>query len=430
MGRGFEEMARTLYPDANNRFTRLLSSIMAYPTFDRVAPAAIKNTPLDAPRVEWNSYSAIGYARAGGFGPLFYLLCVLALVYALPARALARGRRREMEGWLLFTLFLLTAIHPHSWQMRYVPFVWLFPIVLFLSLPASRESLLLVPLLLLFADAGGVLWIFGKGYCASSTRIADDLSPYRGQTVLLDRSVFQADGFFGRFGIRQKFANPEVSRFFDAKSWNETRSARQSHRISIGSVLNFREDLPPLPLFPLVLREKEAEPWILMSEGLFVLDKEYLTASKEFSLGQILALMETMPLNLDGITDGVWNYSPKIKLFLRVRKKPESDMEFSLTGTPRAAGGTPQKRKMAVYANNEQIGEWLWDEPGPAGKTVTIPLKLLEESWNDDMNLLVMRMDFAEPDGAYDPDAFPDRRSPLRHCLNFEKIEFRPLPRR
>ncbi|MDR2176269.1 MAG: hypothetical protein LBO82_10100 [Synergistaceae bacterium] len=424
MNDGLGGMAEKLYPAAHNRFTRLFFSAIAYTTFDYHSAAAIKKTPLDAPRSEWEEYAAIGYARGGGFGPLFYLLCVLALVYVLLSYVSAP--RGKIEGWLLFTLFLLAAVHPHSWQVRYVPFVWLFPIVLFLSLPAGREYLLLVPLLLLFADAGGVLWIFGRGYCAFSRTIAGDLAPYRGQTVLLDRSVFQADGFFDRFGIRQRFANPEAVELFNMgmNSWKEVPPARRSHRISIGSVLNFKEDLPPLPTFPLRLSEEEAAPWVSMSEGLFLLDKKAMTFEK-LTMEQIMRLGKTMPPTFDGVTDGVWNYSPRVKLFTRVWKKPEADMEFFLTGSPRVLGGVLQKRKMAVYVNNKPLGEWLWDEPGPAEKTVTIPLALLEESWNDEMNLLAVRMDLAEPDGVFDPDALLDPRSPLRHSLNFEKIEFR-----
>jgi hypothetical protein len=425
MSNGFNGMAGTLYPNAHNRFTQLLSSITSYTTFDYKAPAVTKNTPLDAPRIEWSSYSAIGIARAGGLGPLFYLLCVLALIYVVLSRVFTpRGRRWEIEGWLLFTLFLLIAVHPHSWQIRYVPFVWLFPIVLFLSLPANKAYLLAVPLLFFLIDIGGVMWVFGKKYCDFSWRITEDLAPYRGQTVLLDRSIFQADGFFGRFDIRQKFANPEASKWFDGNSWGEARPARHSQRISIGSVLNFKEELPPLPTFPLVLYTRDAKPWVLMSEGLFVLDKTDLT-SRDFTAGQIQGLMDMLPWAIEDITDGVWNYSPRVKLFLRVWKKPESDMEFSLTGTPRVIDDVSQKRKMAVYVNNKRVGEWLWDEPGSSEKTVIIPLELLEESWNDEMNLLVLRMDFAEIDGVYNPDALPDMRSPLRHCLNFEKMEFR-----
>jgi hypothetical protein len=427
MNKGFDSMANTLYPNAKNRFTQLFSSITAYTTFELSSSATTKNTPLDAPWIEWSSYDTVGIARAGGLGPLFYLLCVLALIYAVLSRALApRGQSWEMESWLLLTLLMMIAIHPHSWQIRYVPFVWLFPIALFLFMPVNKEYLLAVPLLFLFIDVGGVFWIFGKNYCNSSLNIANDLEPYRGQTVLLDRSIFQADGFFGRFGIRQKFVNPEVTGLFDADAWGEVRPARFSNRFSVGSNLNFKDDLPPLPAFPLVLSEEDAKPWVLMSEGLFAFDREAM-ASGDFSAGQIHGLLKMLPWTLDGVADGIWNYSPKVKFFMQIWKKPESDMEFSLTGSPRIIDGTLQKRKMAVYVNNKQLGEWLWDEPGPVEKTMTIPLELLEESWNDDMNLLVLRMDFAEPGGVYDPNAFSYPGSPLRHCLHFEKMEFKDV---
>jgi hypothetical protein len=84
---------------------------------------------------------------------------------------------------------------------------------------------------------------------------------------------------------------------------------------------------------------------------------------------------------------------------------------------------------MAIYVNDRRIGEWLWDEPGPVEKTVKIPLELLEESYNDEMNLLVLRLDLSEPGEDYDPNAYVNPFSPLRHCLNFEKIEFRPRRR-
>jgi hypothetical protein len=54
-------------------------------------------------------------------------------------------------------------------------------------------------------------------------------------------------------------------------------------------------------------------------------------------------------------------------------------------------------------------------------------LELLEESWSDEMKLLVVRMDISELDGVFDPDVPVDAQSPLRHCLKFEKIEFREI---
>ena len=116
------------------------------------------------------------------------------------------------------------------------------------------------------------------------------------------------------------------------------------------------------------------------------------------------------------VSKGFVNYSGKIKFFVRVAEKPSSDMEFTLTAGFMEEGKTIRSQRMSVYANDRQIGEWLWDRTTPEEKTVTIPLNLLEESHRSPMNLLCLRLALsdAKTNSAQEFD-----------LMMFEKMEFR-----
>jgi hypothetical protein len=435
-------IAERLYPGLNNRFTRFFVSVAAYPTWEQKYPVELKD-PLTAPRLEWDLYRHVGNAQAGGLGPFFYLLCLLALLYA--ALGVLDSPRGSPDAWLLLTLLAMTAIHPHSWQVRYVPFVWVLPAVLFQFLPAKRDFLLLVPLALFAADAAGVSYVFASDYLGSTRRIERELTPYRGQAVLLDRSCFQVGGFFDRFGIRQKFANPEAEKEdFSNEFWAAPRLGRETGRMSFGSNLAFEEDLPPLPAVPLVLADGKAVPWRRMSDGLALLTPEsmdvfYTRMAKAaevldlaesgkglppgeadsvlFSLSEMRQIAPTLPPtreSAEGLERGVWNYDKKVKLYMRVADEPKGDLILALTASPRRVDGASLAQETEVFVNNRSLGTRLWE--GPGEKTLVIPLELLKESFEGEMRLLTLMFLVTLPG---------EPEFGLKHSLNFEKLEFR-----
>jgi hypothetical protein len=350
----------------------------------------------------------------------------------------------------------MTAIHPHSWQVRYVPFVWAIPVVLFQALPARRDYLLLVPLALFAADAAGVSYVFASDYLARTRKIEGELEPHRGQAVLLDRGTFQFDGIFGRYGIRQKFANPEAGKRgdFSNEPWAAPRLGRQTGHMSFGSNIAFEEDLPPLPMFPLVLADAEASPWLRMSDGVALFTRESMdefytrmekagkaldraesgknlslsdfrfdsedagTPSGFFSLSEMIKIAPMYPPTRESAEElgpGVWNYGKKVKFYMRVPDEPKGDMTFSLTGSPCLLEGMPLPQEAEVFVNNRFLGRWLWE--GPDEKTLVVPLEILRESFDDEMRLLTLTFIVTLPG---------EPENGLMHSLNFEKLEFRP----
>jgi hypothetical protein len=404
---GLEKIAQNVYPTCHNRFTRFLFSVMAYPSYSENYPAELKN-PLGAPWLEWQMYKNIEVARAGGMGPLFFLLCLLALAYLF----ISRGR---VKPWLPITLAALVAIQPHSWQARYVPFIGLFPAALLTAAYPGKgngkEYLLPLPLLLSIINVLGIGYVRVGSALELNRQIIERLSPHEGEYVLLNKSVFQCDGFFDRFAIKQKFANLEAT-FFPNSMWNN-RPENIIGRPLFGGDIAFEEDIPPLPASPVFFGEESAGPWMKMSEGVVFYDPE---EEKTFSSPFIAS-----------VPKGVWNYAEKVKFFMKVTENPSGDMLFSLTASSRA-GREGQKMRALVFANfagypdfrSHPIGEWVWNRPGADEKTIVIPWRILTESRQDPMKLLILMFYLSSGEESNFTPARPFQ-------LMFEKMEFRHL---
>ena len=112
---------------------------------------------------------------------------------------------------------------------------------------------------------------------------------------------------------------------------------------------------------------------------------------------------------------GFWNYSGKIKFYVRVTEKPAGDVEFALTAGLREEEGTVRPQKMSVYANNRPIGEWVWDRRGSEEKTIMISREMLEESYNDPMSLLTLMFYLSDM----------ETNAAREFSIMFEKMEFR-----
>jgi len=80
-------------------------------------------------------------ARLGGFGPMFSGVFILALVMAI---LLYRDARKESVfrniTWLLAFIVISVIVMPESWWARYVPQLWLFPILLLLAAEVLRRD--------------------------------------------------------------------------------------------------------------------------------------------------------------------------------------------------------------------------------------------------------------------------------------------------
>jgi len=409
-----ENLAQGVYPNAHNRITRLLTSIASYPSpaIIRSQPPAVLKNPLSATRREWMMHGPGSEFASGGMGPLFFLL----LLSSLPFCIFLRDWENRGNGWLILTLCLMTLIHPHAWLLRYAPFLWALPFFLCLSAPHRwNHYILAVPIILGTLNSGGVAYFSLKNASNITHTITETLAPHQGEYVLLDRTIFRVDGIFNRFGITQRFANPEqivfLNRHFLYNHWER----RIPGRPAFGSNIAFEADIPPLPTLPIIFAEASSEPWIRMSEGI-------LNSEEESSL--LDTFLHFAPIGSDEAIEhhlwnqflhtaspGFWNYAERVKFYMRVTEKPAAGFKFALAASLREEEGAVTPQRMLVYANERRTGEWLWNRSGSEEKTVTLPLEMLEESYASPMNLLVLRLEL--------PDA------EQRFNIMFEKMEFR-----
>jgi hypothetical protein len=391
-----ETLANRVHPDAHNRVTRLLRSIASYPSYAALAqhyPAELKE-PLWASLHEWKMYVVGAEFLSGGLGPLFFLLLLVSVLYGF--LSFNRG-----NGWMTVTLCLMLFIQPHAWYPRYVPFLWMLPFVFCLSTPRRWDYLLIIPVLLAVINSGGVAYVSLQSAEEATRLYTKAFAPHRNEYVLLDKTVFRFDGIFDRFGIKQRFANPEQTVFTSYAFGGIFQERFTTGMYLFGKSIAFVEDIPPLPDLPVVFLEARSEPWTRMLEGIILYDPQEKT---------LFTALQSHP-----IPKGFWNRSGKIKSYMRVTEKPVGDMVFALTARLREDEGTVRPQKMSVYANNRHIGEWVWNQRGLEEKSIVIPLEALEESYNDPMSLLTLMF--------YLSDA--ETNAALEFSLMFEKMEFR-----
>ena len=230
-----------------------------------------------------------------------------------------------------------------------------------------------------------------------SQTLRRNCSPYAGETVLLDRTVFEWNGIFDRYDIKQKYANPEETVFH--RSVVEL-GFLAGPRSAAGVNLSFAEDLSPVPETPLVFAEEAALPWLTMSEGL-------------------------MPVKVSSdLSSRVeWRtYANKVKFYMSLDKKPESDWELLLDGAA-FDEGRPAVRELSVlvFVNNQQIGTW---KIGGSSRreSFPIPRKLMEESFQDEMRLVTLMLRLSDV-----PSLIENYIEIATHGLRLNGMQMRPL---
>ncbi len=149
-------------------------------------PAQLK-WPWQVGEKEW-ALTGVPDIRTGGFGPLFALGLVLALMSA--AYALARREPPDrLLLWLAFGCFASSALFPEGWWARYVPFAYAAPLLLLLALPpaaATRLTALAVLAFLLNSAAAGYFsYAFFHRLNARFAAMADTLRAQQPASVYL-----------------------------------------------------------------------------------------------------------------------------------------------------------------------------------------------------------------------------------------------------
>jgi hypothetical protein len=368
IGDTLERRAQTIFPNAHNRYTRLLWSIISHTqesNAEILTPVRLKN-PFDAPFKDWEPFVVAANTHAAGLGPLFFLFLVISLLL-LPIFYF-----REI-AWLLFLLLLLLFIQPYAWQMRYAPFLWILPLAFLLPIPDQRGYLLWIPFSVALLNTIGVFCLFTGNQWVMTQTIQQVCAPHVGEMVLLDQSVFEWDGIFDRFDLKQKYANPEET--FFGRTAAELGSLSKA-RTAGGVNISFADDLLPVPETPLIFAQEDALPWLRMSEGLVPAEE---TSSKDFS--RFI----------------VWRtYANKVKFYMSLDRESVNDWEVLLRGLVfdeerERTGKAARKLSIEVFINHRQIGIWEIDGEASTG-TFLIPRQLMEDSFRDEMRLVTLRL--------------------------------------
>jgi len=136
----------------------LAQSIFSYSANDNSAVQL--KFPLAIRKSEWLQFGNPD-VRVGGFGPFYSAGLIFGIVGLLIAFKFNRLNRRRLS--LVFGCFLLvgiTVITPNSWWSRYVPYLWLVPIILAAitleRLPSKRTWLPRLALLSLMFNVLGI----------------------------------------------------------------------------------------------------------------------------------------------------------------------------------------------------------------------------------------------------------------------------------
>ncbi|MDR1731967.1 MAG: hypothetical protein LBR61_07720 [Synergistaceae bacterium] len=388
---GLDHVEDEVYPMAHNRFTRLLFSIMARAVPD-IEPARIRN-PFSSPFPDWRLLANGPSVHGGAMGPLFGIFLCLSVLAGVLLRDEDRTRVGE-NFWLLLTLLLMTFIQPYAWTLRYAPFVWLFPFVCLDGVSGKKERVLIVLLPIAAVNAGGLLFFFGENQWKSNWAMRQNLQPYEGEVVFLDRSIFDFAGIFDRFRLRQKYINPEEVLFHRFPEIGHLAWSRTPDGVNVF----FPEDLLPLPEQPLTLNSEKALPWLRMSEGLVPIE-----------------------IYREGIAETVWRSSGnKVRFFMKVDEKPKSGLSLILNGAlyP-ASAGDGKELPVVVFVNHQPLGVWSVKADG-GEKRFVIPRSLLEESFEDDGHLLILSLRI--PSVSF--MTLRDAVSPFG--LRLDRLEFRP----
>jgi hypothetical protein len=271
--------------------------------------------------------------------------------------------RFRVNGWLLIMLAIMLFIQPHAWYMRYAPFLWVLPFACLCSFPQVKSPVLWLPISLALVNTAGVFCVFASSQWTLSQSIEETFAPHKDETILLDRTMYEWDGIFDRYNIRQKYANPEETDFGRMRC---ELGRLSGERTPMGVNISFAEDLVPLPETPLLFTDNAALPWLKMSEGL-------------------------IPINEFSEASGWRTYANKVKFYMSLDREPRRNWEIILDGLMFQGENAPRELSVLVFVNNQEIGEWKIGENLRTGKFL-IPQKLMKESFRDEMRLVTLML--------------------------------------
>jgi len=138
---------------------------------------------------EFKKFGGTADLRIGGFGPFFGITIALAL---LAASLLIRGPRSGI-GFLLIALgtLLSVVVNPQMWWARYVPQLWLLPVLVATAASRSRITKALALIIVLLMGITSLIAVIGRATSSYVVTLAykDNLKRIGNAPLLVDTSV-------------------------------------------------------------------------------------------------------------------------------------------------------------------------------------------------------------------------------------------------
>ncbi len=188
---------------------------------------------------------------------------------------------------------------------------------------------------------------------------------------MLPKTIYEYAGAFDRYGIKQKYINPEdtdLALNAQGVGWGLLAGPRIANGVNVF----LKRELLPIPETPLVFSKQPALPWLRMSEGLSPTGRQYgAQKTKWISTGN------------------------KVKFYMAMDKEPKGDWELTLKGFMFDDWrSSRQNLDVQVYINNREIGTWQIDkiDTNTRSAAFTIPQFVLEESFKDETRLVTIML--------------------------------------
>lgn len=163
----------------NNVVVRLIHSIFSQTS---VNPEVVPNLkfPLFIMSSELNHIFALNSdARIGGFGPYFGAIIILSLLCLI--FLIIRDRKVHPLIFFSFFILILTLVNPFSFWARFVPYLWIFPILISVHLILSSKSSLqtitgFILVSMMYINSLTYFVVFNAGYLRAQSIVQTEIA--------------------------------------------------------------------------------------------------------------------------------------------------------------------------------------------------------------------------------------------------------------
>lgn len=127
------------FVEENNRFVKFGLSMFSPSDNSRTYP--VMKNPLTMTNNEIFQFSGPD-VRIGGFGPLSGLILILSVCAFIYLLFLMKGTKRSILLFFLFWIFVSIFINPEPWWARYIPQLWIIPVLLVFCMLSVNKTII------------------------------------------------------------------------------------------------------------------------------------------------------------------------------------------------------------------------------------------------------------------------------------------------